>query len=133
VSIDTLRTVKDIRYFSHDDNYIIFYVSSILESLVIIVSFTLCLFFFNTFDTGVLVKRTLVDRVCFLIVIIVYNTLEHYALHWISHTLHLSDALASSFISGVLVMTINPLHHKLMHFMKGKLSGHHTPVIADSV
>jgi hypothetical protein len=93
---------------------------SILRALSLFISITMCLFFFNTFDTGVLIRRTIVDGSMFVLIILLYNTVEHYLLHWINHKLHISSAIASSILSGFFVLIFSPMHHKLMHILDVK-------------
>lgn len=95
-----------------------------LKALVLTVSLVMSMFFFNTFDTGTIIRRTIVDGVIFTAIVIIYNTVEHYFLHWMSHTLHLSGAMISSFISGLFVLVFSPIHHKLMHFLERKIKKH---------
>jgi len=51
---------------------------AIAAYIVLLLSFSMSLFFANTFDTGKFVTRTAVNGVIFVIVLIVYNTVEHY-------------------------------------------------------
>jgi len=87
-------------------------------------SMIMCLFFSDTFDTGILIRRTIVDGSVFTIIIILYNTIEHYFLHWLSEVLHLSDVLISSFLSGIFVMIFSPVHHRMMNFLERKIKKH---------
>ncbi len=96
-------------------------VLSIISVIALLGAFTMSIFFFDSFDTGVIVKRTIVNSFIFVLLILVYNTAEHYILHWISHLLHLSDILVSSIFSAILVMIISPLHHRLIHYFEHKL------------
>lgn len=93
---------------------------SFLRAFSLFISITMCLFFFDTFDTGVLIRRTIVDGTMFILIILLYNTIEHYLLHWINHKLHISNAIASSVLSGFFVLIFSPMHHKLMHFLDAK-------------
>lgn len=95
-----------------------------VKALVLTVSLLMSVFFFDTFDTGTIIRRTVVDGTIFTAIVIIYNTVEHYFLHWLSHTLHLSDALISSFLSGMFVLIFSPIHHKLMHFLQRKIKRH---------
>jgi hypothetical protein len=81
------------------------------------------LFFADTFNTGVFVRRSMVNGLLFLLIVFIYNTLEHYVLHWVSHKLHVSDAVIASMLSGLLVLFISPLHHRLTHYLNKKLKG----------
>ncbi|MHB1277683.1 MAG: hypothetical protein ACYC1Q_04730 [Bacteroidia bacterium] len=92
----------------------------ILRALPIFIAVTMCLFFFDTFDTGVLIRRTLVDGSVFIVIVFLYNTLEHYFLHWLSHEFHISNVLISSVLSGFFVLIFSPIHHKFMHVLDGK-------------
>jgi hypothetical protein len=94
--------------------------TSIISVMALLVALTMSFFFFDTFDTGVIVKRTIINSFMLVCIIFVYNVTEHYVLHWVSHRLHLSDALLSSLLSGILVMSFSPLHHRLMHFFEKK-------------
>ena len=96
----------------------------ILATLILLFSFVMSFFFADAFDTGIFVRKTAVNAILFLLVVFAYNTLEHYVLHWISHTLHLSNAVVSSLASGFIVLCISPLHHRLTHFLNKKLKGH---------
>lgn len=103
---------------------------AILSLLILFFSFMMSLFWADTFNTGRFVRRSTVNAILFLLVVFIYNTLEHYVLHWVSHKLHISDAMVSSLLSGVLVLCINPLHHRLTAFLnrrltKGKVESHH--------
>jgi hypothetical protein len=94
---------------------------AIFQMLVLLFSFVMSLFFYDAFDTRIFVRRTAVNAAIFVLVIFVYNTAEHYLLHWVSHTLHISNVLLSSLLSGMLVLFISPLHHRLTHFLNRKL------------
>lgn len=91
--------------------------ASFLETFILLTTLFMSIFFADSFDTGVIIKRTLVNGVLFLIIILVYNTLEHYLMHTINEYLEINDAFASSLLSGVLILAIRPLHHKLEHFL----------------
>lgn len=91
-----------------------------LRALSLFISITMCLFFFDTFDTGVLIRRTIVDGVLFIAIVFLYNTIEHYFLHWLSHTMHISNTLISSILSGFFVLIFSPVHHKFMHALDGR-------------
>lgn len=94
----------------------------ILRALSLFVSVTMCLFFFDTFDTGVLIKRTIVDGMIFILIVLLYNSIEHYFLHWMTHTLHISNTVVSSILSGLFVLIFSPVHHKFMHILDGRLN-----------
>lgn len=96
---------------------------AMLYMLVLLVSFVMSVFFADTFDTQIFVRRTAVNATLFLAVVFLYNTIEHYFLHWVSHTLHISNVLLSSLLSGLLVLFISPLHHRLTAFLNRKLKG----------
>lgn len=98
---------------------------SIMSVIALLFAFMMSLFFSDTFDTGVIIKRTIINSFIFICIIFIYNAAEHYFLHWISHKLHISDVLISSIFSGILVMLFSPLHHKLMHFLESKLKARH--------
>lgn len=107
--------------FNVEDTEFIQYIVSMASVMALLIALTMSLFFFDSFDTGVIVKRTLINSFMLICIIFVYNVIEHYLLHWISHQLHLSDALVSSILSGILVMVFSPLHHRLMHYFEKKL------------
>jgi hypothetical protein len=92
-----------------------------LRALSLFVSITMCLFFFDTFNTGVLIRRTIVDGIIFIVIVFLYNTIEHYFLHWITHRLHISSTLISSVLSGFFVLIFSPVHHKFMHVLDKRL------------
>jgi len=95
-------------------------------NFVIISTFFMSIFFAGTFDTGFIIKRTLIDGVLFLLVILVYNTIEHLGMHTINEHLGIGDAFTSSLLSGVLVLILSPLHHKLSSYLGRKLKhGNH--------
>lgn len=94
---------------------------TIISHLLLLTSLIMSLFFSNAFDTGYLIRRTIVDGFIFVLIVLMYNTLEHYFLHWLSETLHLSNVLISSFMSGFFVLIFTPVHHKLMHFAEKKV------------
>lgn len=110
-----------IRVFNQEMSLIVRLTIISLMSASLTLSMVMCLFFSDTFDTGIIVRRTIVDGSIFTIIVILYNTIEHYFLHWISHELHLSNVLVSSFLSGIFVMIFSPVHHKLMHFIERKI------------
>lgn len=91
-----------------------------LKMATVLISLSMSLFFFNTFNTGVIINRTIIDGFIFIVIVLLYNTFEHYILHWIAHQLHISDALTSSFVSGFFVLIFSPMHHKLMHYLGKK-------------
>lgn len=94
---------------------------TIISHLLLLTSLVMSLFFSNAFDTGYLIRRTIVDGFIFVLIVLLYNTLEHYFLHWLSETLHLSNVLISSFMSGFFVLIFTPVHHKLMHYAEKKV------------
>lgn len=94
---------------------------SIANSLILVFSLGMSLFFTDAFDTGKFITRTLVSGFVFVLAILVYNTAEHYILHWFAHTLHISNVMMASFLSGVIVLVISPLHHRLTHFLEKRL------------
>lgn len=99
-------------------------VFSTLMTSVLILSLSMSLFFANTFDTGILIRRTIVNGFIFILIVLIYNTIEHYFLHWLSHELGLSDVLLSSLLSGIFVLAFSPLHHKFMHYLEKKVKKH---------
>lgn len=113
-----------IHTFNPGTAVIINFVIKCLSVSALMISMVMSIFFFNTFDTGIIVRKTLVHGLVFIAFVLVYNTVEHYFLHWLSHRLHLSDVLVSSFLSGIFVLVFSPVHHKLMHYMEGKLKRH---------
>jgi hypothetical protein len=94
---------------------------SIAFSLVLLFSLGMSLFFSDTFNTGSFITRTFVNGIVFALVIVIYNTLEHYVLHWLAHKLHISNVMMSSFLSGIIVLAISPVHHRLTHFLNKRL------------
>jgi hypothetical protein len=92
----------------------------LLINLVLLTAFFMSVFFANSFDTGFIITRTIVDGLLFLILVLICNTLEHYVLHTINEHLEINDAFVSSLLSGVLVLVISPLHHRLNHFLTHK-------------
>lgn len=89
----------------------------VLRALSLFISITMSLFFFDTFDTGILIRRTIVDGILFIAIVFLYNIIEHYLLHLITHKLHVSDTLISSILSGFFVLIFSPVHHKFMHVL----------------
>jgi hypothetical protein len=90
-----------------------------------LLSLVMSLFFSNTFDTGILIRRTLVDGLIFIVIVLVYNTIEHYFLHWLSDELEISDVILSSLLSGIFVLAFSPLHHKFMSYLEKKVKKNH--------
>ncbi len=107
--------------FNNETSPLIRLIFTSLTSASLIVSMVMSLFFSDTFDTGILIRRTIVDGSVFTMIIILYNTIEHYFLHWLSEVLHLSDVLISSFLSGLFVMVFSPVHHRFMHYLERKI------------
>lgn len=107
--------------FPNEDVQFVSGLFAIISVIALLVALTMSFFFFDSFDTGVIVKRTIINSFMLICIVFVYNVLEHYVLHWVSHQLHVSDALVSSVLSGILVMGFSPMHHKLMHFFERKL------------
>lgn len=97
---------------------------NVLAMFTLMLSLTMSLFFSNTFDTGILIRRTLVDGFIFILIVVFYNTVEHYFLHWLSHELQISDVMLSSLLSGIFVLAFNPVHHKLMGYLEHKVKKH---------
>lgn len=93
--------------------------------LAFMLSLVMSLFFSNTFDTGILIRRTLADGLIFIVIVLIYNTIEHYFLHWLSHELEISDVILSSLLSGIFVLAFSPLHHKFMGYLEKKVKKHH--------
>lgn len=98
---------------------------NIMLMLVLLLSLVMSLFFSNTFDTGILIRRTLVDGILFILIVLIYNTIEHYFLHWLSHELEISDVALSSLLSGIFVLAFSPLHHKLMNYLERSVKRKH--------
>ena len=113
-----------IDLFNNENTQIVRLIITSLLATALTLSMIMCLFFSDTFDTGTIIKRTLVDGSIFTLIIILYNTIEHYFLHWLSEELHLSDVLISSFLSGIFVMIFSPIHHRLMNFLGKKIRKH---------
>ncbi|MES2003861.1 MAG: hypothetical protein V4450_05025 [Bacteroidota bacterium] len=111
-------------FYNGEETQTLHNVVVMLQAAVIVFSLAMSLFFFDTFNTGAVITRTIADSSVFILIVIVYNTSEHYFLHWLSHELHLSDVLISSMLSGVFVMLFSPVHHRLMHFLEKKLKYH---------
>lgn len=107
--------------FNNQDTTVIEPILSIISVMALLLALSMSFFFFDTFDTGVIVKRTIINSFILICIVFVYNVAEHYLLHWVSHKLHLSDALVASVFSGFLVVSFSPLHHKLMHFFEKRL------------
>jgi hypothetical protein len=107
-------------YFDGPEMDIIRGIATLTQTFVLVLALIMSLFFYDTFNTGTLITRTIADSTIFILIVIVYNTSEHYFLHWLSHTLHLSDVLVSSLLSGVFVMLFSPIHHRLMGFVGRK-------------
>lgn len=93
--------------------------------LTFVLSQIMSLFFSNTFDTGILIRRTLVDGLIFIVIVLIYNTIEHYFLHWLSHELEISDVILSSLLSGIFVLAFSPLHHKFMSYLEKRVKNNH--------
>jgi hypothetical protein len=106
--------------FSSQENTLIDSMVAIIGNLILLVMIFMSVFFARTFDTGFIIKRTIVDGSLFLLVILVYNVVEHYVLHTINHTLHINDAFLASLLSGIMVLVISPLHHKLTAYLNKK-------------
>lgn len=110
-----------LNLFNPADNTLITLVVAIARNLVLLVMVFMSVFFASSFDTGFIIKRTIVDGALFLFVILIYNVVEHYLLHTINHTLHINDVFISSLFSGIMVLVISPLHHKLITYLNKKL------------
>ncbi len=122
ISFTFLAIIQSILYFSTTEiSLIVRLIFNIFMTFVLLLSLVMSLFFSNTFDTGILLRRTIVDGFVFIIIILMYNTVEHYLLHWLSHKLEISDALLSSLLSGIFVLAFSPLHHKFMSFLEKKV------------
>lgn len=108
-------------YFINENSNAIRILFSSLTNFVLVSSLLMSLFFSNAFDTGILIRRTLVDGIIFILIVLIYNTVEHYFLHWLSHELEISDVLLSSLLSGIFVLIFSPVHHKLMKYLEKKV------------
>ena len=125
ISFTFLAIIQAILYFSTtESSLIVSLIFNISMTLVLLLSLVMSLFFSNTFDTGILLRRTIVDGFVFITIILMYNTVEHYLLHWLSHKLKVSDALLSSLLSGIFVLAFSPIHHKFMGFLERKVIKH---------
>jgi len=89
--------------------------------LTFVLSQIMSLFFSNAFDTGILIRRILVDGLIFIFIVFIYNTIEHYFLHWLSHELEISDVILSSLLSGIFVLAFSPIHHKFMSYLEKRV------------
>ena len=115
-----------MQWFNPGDDSLVAMGIAVLANLILLLMIFMSVFFAKSFDTGFIIKRTIVDGALFLLVILVYNVVEHYLLHTINHTLHINDVFLSSLFSGILVLVISPLHHKLTAYLNKKLrSGGH--------
>jgi hypothetical protein len=94
---------------------------SLLSRLILIFSFLMSVFFADTFDAKLVIQRTAINGVLFLIVVLIYNTLENYIVHFIARALHIQDVLLSSFFAGLFALSISPIHSKLTHIVKSYL------------
>ncbi len=110
-----------IQNYPNENPRVLRLVFSTLMAFTIALMFFMSLFFSNTFNTGVLIRRTIVNGFLFILIIIIYNSIEHYFLHWLSHTLGISDVILSSILSGIFVLAFSPLHHKLMDLLNRKI------------
>ncbi len=125
ISYTFLAIIQSIVYFSATESLLIVkLLFNISMTFVLLLSLVMSLFFSNTFDTGILLRRTIVDGFLFILIILMYNTVEHYLLHWLSHKLEISDALLSSLLSGIFVLAFSPLHHKFMSFLERRVIKH---------
>lgn len=110
-----------LNYFNKENSDTLNVIFNVLKNFVLLFSLLMSLFFSNTFDTGILIRRTLVDSLIFIIIVILYNTVENYFLHWLSRALQISNVLLSSLLSGTFVLVFNPIHHKLMNYLMQKV------------
>lgn len=94
---------------------------ALIQLLCLLFAFVMSVFFADAFDTGVLIRKTAINALFFVLAVFIYNTVEHFFLHWVAHTLQVSDALVSSLLSGLLVLFISPFHHRLTHYLSKKL------------
>jgi hypothetical protein len=125
ISFTFLTVIRTILYFiTVEFSQIVSLLMNALMMLILVFALVMSLFFSNAFDTGTLIRRTLVDGFIFIVIILIYNTIEHYLLHWLSVKLELSNALLSSLLSGILVLTFSPIHHQLMKFLKKRIKNH---------
>lgn len=99
-------------------------VIALLINFVLLIMVFMSVFFADSFDTGFIIKRTIIDGFLFLLVVLVYNFIEHYLLHIINEHLEINDGFISSLLSGVLVLVISPLHHRLEVFLNHKFKHH---------
>lgn len=113
-----------LNYYTEESSGTVRILFSIFRNSVLVCSLMMSLFFSNAFDTGILIRRTLVDGFIFIFIVLIYNTLEHYFLHWLSHELEISDVLLSSVTSGIFVLAFSPLHHKFMNYLEKKVKKH---------
>lgn len=126
ISFTFLMIIQSILYFSTAElSLTVRLLFNAFRVLVLILSLVMSLFFSNTFDTGILIRRTLVDGFLFIIIVLIYNTVEHYFLHWLSHELEISNVILSSLLSGIFVLAFSPLHHKLMSYLEKKVKKNH--------
>jgi hypothetical protein len=125
IAFTFLAIIQTILYFGTTEiSLIVRMLFSISMTFVLLLSLVMSLFFSNTFDTGILIRRTLVDGLLFIVIVLIYNTVEHYILHWLSHKLEISDVLLSSLLSGIFVLAFSPLHHKFMSLLEKKVKKH---------
>lgn len=94
---------------------------SICFSLVLIISWTMSLFFANTFDTGFIVKRTVINGALFIFIVVVYNTLEDFFTDWVAASLGISNSFFSSIISGFLVVLAHPMNERLTKLLNTRI------------
>lgn len=125
ISFTFLAIIQTILYYSSTEiSHTVRLIFNVLMIFSLLLSLVMSLFFSNAFDTGILIKRTIVDGFIFILIVLIYNTVEHYFLHWLSHELEISDVILSSLLSGIFVLTFSPLHHKFMSFLEGKVIKH---------
>ncbi|MDI1354156.1 MAG: hypothetical protein PSX36_04520 [bacterium] len=126
ISFTFLAIIQTILYYSSTEiSLTVRLLFNVFMMFAFILSLVMSLFFSNTFDTGILIRRTIADGFIFIIIVLIYNTVEHYFLHWLSHELKISDVILTSLLSGIFVLTFSPLHHKIMNYLEKKVKNNH--------
>jgi hypothetical protein len=89
----------------------------LLNSLVIVFSFSMSIFFFRSTDARFVVRKTLIYGAIFLAGLFVFGAVEHYVIHTIAHALHIQSSILNSCFGAAIALMIRPLHHKVEHWL----------------
>jgi hypothetical protein len=82
---------------------------------IIYTSFIMAIFFSGSTDAGLIVRKTMLYSMAFLLALFIFGVLEHWVIHSIAHALHIQSSILNSAVGAAVALLIRPIHHQLEH------------------